>query len=166
MATDVYGKRKMFSSGTIFLILVPIGAIAIFFAYDFFMNIYKQAELEKHTKEVLEETLNREGLENLEEMKIFASKVFEEYGITEDNYSLMQFDDYYILTSYDYYISVVGELSFGLIRNKEGTVYTSYKGYYNEYKEAVVEKYNEDPNETLYEEKEDNNEVYEDIIIN
>lgn len=165
MATDVYGKRKQFSSGFLFLLLVPIGAVAVFFLYDFCMNIYKQHKLEVHTKEVLLETLNRDGLENLDEMKIFATKVFAEYGLTEEDYSLMQFDDYYILTAYDHFISVVGELSFGLIRNKESVVNTTYKGYYNEYKEAVVEKYNEDPNEELYEETEDKTIVTEDIII-
>lgn len=164
MATDVYGKRKQFNSGIIFLLIVPIGAVICFFLYDFCINIYKQKELDMRTKDVLTETLNREGLENLDEMKIFAAKVFEEYEITEDDFSLMQFDDYYLLTVYDQYISVVGSLSFGLIRNKEGVVSSTYKGYYNEHKETVVEKYTENPDDYFddIDEKDDNDE----IIIN
>lgn len=166
MATDVYGKRKMYSGGAIFLLLVPIGAIALFYLYDFCMNTYTQKQLDIRTKDVLTEVLNREGLENLDEMKIFASKVFEEYGITEDDYSLMQIDDYYLLTAYDQYKSVVGSLSFGKLRNKEGVVNSSYKGYYNEYKETVVEKYKENIDDTLDNNEENNSSDDGEIIIN
>lgn len=144
MATDVYGRRKMFSSGIIFLFLVPIGGIIVFFLYDFCANIYYQNKLDNETKEVMEEVLNREGLDSIEEMKEFATKVFEEYKIDEEDFSLTQIDDYYILTAYHRHVSVVGELSFGLLRTKRKTVASSYKGYYNEYKEAVVEKYVEE----------------------
>lgn len=164
MATDVYGRRKMYNGGFVFLLLVPIGAIAIFFLYDFGMDIYKQKQLDMRTKDVLTEVLNREGLENLDEMKIFASKVFEEYKITDDDYSLMQVDDYYLLTVYDKYISVVGELSFGFIKNKKSVASSSYKGYYNEYKEVVVEKYKENIDEALEDDAKNNEDSG--IIIN
>ena len=79
MATDVYGRRKMFSSGIVFLFLVPIGGIVLFFLYDFCANIYYQNKLDNETKEVMGAILEREGLENIDEMKEFAIKVFEEY---------------------------------------------------------------------------------------
>jgi len=144
VATDVYGRRKMFSSGIVFLFLVPIGGIVLFFLYDFCANIYYQNKLDNETKEVMGAILEREGLENIDEMKEFAIKVFEEYKIDEENFSLTQVDDYYILTAYHRHVSVVWELSFGLLRTKKKTVSSSYKGYYNEYKEAVVEKYVEE----------------------
>lgn len=143
MGTDVYGKRKMYNGGALFILFIPIGAIALFFLYDFCMNIYKQRELNIRTEEVLTDALNRADFDSLDEMKIYVAKVFEEYGMSKDDFSLMQFDDYYLLTAYNQYISVIGELSFGLIRNKESVVSASYKGYYNEYKEVVVEKYKE-----------------------
>ena len=37
---------------------------------------------ENYTYSVMSDVLNREGLEGLEEMKIYAKKVFEEYDIT------------------------------------------------------------------------------------
>jgi hypothetical protein len=165
MSVDVYGKRKMYSSGTIFLLFIPIGAIILFYLYDFCANFYKQKQVEKTTYSVMSDVLNREGLEGLEEMKIYAKKVFEEYDITEDDFSLTQVDDYYLLTVYDSYISVVGELSFGFLRNKEVMVHASYKGYYNEYKEAVIEKF-EDSNDELSDFNDNDESEDEEIIIN
>ena len=165
MSVDVYGKRKMYSSGTIFLLFIPIGAIILFYLYDFCANFYKQKQIEKTTYSVMSDILNREGLEGLEEMKIYAKKVFEEYDITEDDFSLTQVDDYYLLTVYDSYISVVGELSFGFLRNKEVMVHARYKGYYNEYKEAVIEKF-EDNNDELSDFNDSDESEDEEIIIN
>ena len=40
-------------------------------------------------------------------------------------------------------MSIVGTLSGGLLRSKNRMVSSSYIGHYNEYKETVVEEYNE-----------------------
>lgn len=145
MATDIYGKRKMYSSGGLLLLIIPFGMIIIFLLYDFGINLYTQKRLDKQTEEALYEVLNREGLESLDEARDYVEKLFMEYEIPDDDISLLEFDseDALLLTVYDRYTSVIGELTFGLVKNKQIMVHSSYKGYYNEFKEAVVEKYNE-----------------------
>lgn len=144
MATDVYGRRKMYSGGGILLLLIPIGMIIIFYLYDFCVNIYTQNKLDRETKEVLLEVLNRDGLESVDEARELAEKLFMEYEVEEDDISLLELEDNtLLLTVYDRYTSVVGTLSFGVFRNKQIMVHSSYRGSYNEYREAVVEKYNE-----------------------
>ena len=138
---DVYGRRKMYTGGGFLIFIIPFGMIAIFFIYDFCMNLYKQYTLDKNTNTILLQVLNREGLETNEEYKEYALRVVGDFEYDADEASFTIEENKYYLTIYDRYTSIIGELSFGIFRNKEMLVRSSYVGYYNEYREAIAEKF-------------------------
>lgn len=164
MANNVYGQRKMYSGGLIFLIIIPIGFIALIYLYDFIQGIYFQNQLDNAVKEVLNRTLDRDGLESYQEYREYALRTFTDMGFDTEDMSLITLEDGYILVNYKNYTSVVGELSFGLLRTKKIMVHSAYKGYYNEYKETVVEKYEEDLDDLILDEEEDDSFTSETII--
>lgn len=157
MANDVYGRRKMYAGGGLLIFIIPIGAILIFFLYDFVMNIYTQNTLNSNSKKILLQVLNREGLETEEQYKNYALRVIEDFGYDLEEASFIIEDDKFYLSIYDRYTSVVGTLSFGIIKDEKIMVMSSYVGYYNEYKEPVVEKYVEEytDEDFVYEDDED-----------
>lgn len=144
MANNVYGGRKMYTGGGFFIFIIPIGMIIIFFLYDFIAKTYIQYNLDKDTKEILLNVLNRDGLETEEEMREYAEKLLVDKKIDSEDFYLMYEDDKYYVTIYDRTTSIIGSLTFGKLKNKQIVVNSSYMGYYNEYKEPVVEKYIED----------------------
>lgn len=144
MANNVYGGRKMYTGGGFFIFIIPIGMIIIFFLYDFIAKTYIQYNLDKDTKEILLNVLNRDGLETEEEMREYAEKLLVDKKIDSEDFYLMYEDDKYYVTIYDRTTSIIGSLTFGKLKNKQIVVNSSYMGYYNEYKEPVVEKYTED----------------------
>lgn len=157
MANDVYGRRKMYTGGGFLIFIIPIGAILIFFLYDFIMNMYTQNTLNSNSQKILLQVLDREGLETEEQYKQYALRVIEDFGYDSEEASFIIDNDKFYLSIYDRYTSVVGTLSFGIIKNKEIMVMSSYVGYYNKYKEAVVEKYVEENTleDFVYEDDED-----------
>lgn len=159
MANNVYGQRKMFSGGLVFLLIIPIGFVIIVYLYDFIQGKYFQNELDSTVKEVLTRTLDRDGLETYQEYREYAIRTFTDMEYSTDDMSLIVVDDGYILVNYKTYTSVVGELSFGLLRTKKIMVHSAYKGYYNEYKETVVEKYKEDIDDIILDYEEEDQEI-------
>ncbi len=132
------------SGGIFFILLIPIGFVILIYLYDFCQQIYFQVSLDKAVKETLTKTLKREGLETYEDYREYAVRTFKDMDYATDDMSLIQKDDFYVLVNYKNYTSVVGELSFGLLRTKQKMVHSAYKGFYNEYKEVQVEKFKED----------------------
>lgn len=159
MANNVYGQRKMFSSGLVFLLIIPIGFVIIVYLYDFIQGKYFQNELDSTVKEVLTRTLDRDGLETYQEYREYAIRTFTDMEYSTDDMSLIVVDDGYILVNYKTITSVVGELSFGLLRTKKIMIHSAYKGYYNEYKETVVEKYKEDIDDIILDYEEEDQEI-------
>lgn len=153
---------KKSGSGIVFLLFIPIGFVILVYLYDFCQKIYFQNQLNSAVKQVLTETLDRDDLESYEDYREFTLEAFKDKGFTTDDMSLIQKDDYYVLVNYKNYTSVVGELSFGILQTKNLMVHSAYKGYYNEYKETVVEKFKEDIEE-LYDEGDSSDD--EDIVI-
>lgn len=152
MAKNVYGQRKMYSGGLFFILIIPIGFVILVYLYDFFQGKYVQSQLDNAVKEVLTKTLDRDGLETYQDYREYALRTFKDIGFATDDMSLITLDDGYILVNYKTYTSVVGELSLGLLRTKKLMVHSAYKGYYNEYKETVVEKYEEDIDDLILDE--------------
>ena len=155
MANNVYGQRKMYSGGLVFLLIIPIGFVILVYLYDFIQGKYYQHELDTAVREVLTRTLDREGLEELSEYREYALRTFKDMEFDTEDMSLIPLEDGYILVNYKTYTSVVGELSFGLLRTKQLMVHSSYKGYYNEYKETVVERYEEDIDDLILDDDDD-----------
>ncbi len=151
MAKDLYKGRQMYQGPWLFYILIPIGAVALMFLVDLGYKYYNEYILNRDTKEVLYKMLEQENLSTQEEYKTFAKKKFEELGYEETaDITVILKDDYIVLIYYRNYYSVIGEL---ITKNKKVAV-ARYKGYTNEYKEAVVEEYTIEEEDELYSEEE------------
>ena len=151
MAKDLYKGRQMYQGPWLFYILIPIGAVALMFLVDLGYKYYNEYILNRDTKEVLYKMLEQENLSTQEEYKNFAKKKFEELGYEEtSDITVILRDDYIILIRYRNYYSVIGEL---ITKNQKVAV-ARFKGYTNEYKEAVVEEYTIEEEDELYSEEE------------
>lgn len=151
MAKDLYKGRQMYQGPWLFYILIPIGAVALMFLVDLGYKYYNEYILNRDTKEVLYKMLEQENLFTQEEYKNFAKKEFEEMGYEDSkDVTVILRDDYIILIYYRNYYSVIGEL---ITKNKKVAV-ARFKGYTNEYKEAVVEEYTIEEEDELYLEEE------------
>ena len=151
MAKDLYKGRQMYQGPWLFYILIPIGAVALMFLVDWGYKIYNEYILNRDTKAILYKMLEAEDLTTQEEYKELAKKELEELGYEENkDVTVILRDDYIILINYKNYYSVIGEL---ITKTKKVAV-ARFKGYTNEYKEAVVEEYTIEEEDELYEEEE------------
>lgn len=149
MAKDLYKGRQMYQGPWLFYILIPIGAVVLMFLVDLFYKYYNEYKINSDTKNVLYQMLDEENLVTQEEYKNFAKRKYQELGYEEvKDVTVILRDDYIILIYYKDYYSVIGEL---ITKNKKIAV-ARYKGYTNEYKEAVVEEYTVEDEDSLYEE--------------
>lgn len=136
MAKDLYESRQMYQSPLFFLIIIPIGMIILFFAFDFGYRIYNEQTLKRDTKEILMQMMNNNTLETEEDYKAYAVKQFGKLGYETSDVSVMMRNNVIILINYKSYFTMINEIIGG---EKEVAV-ARFKGYYNEYKEAVVEE--------------------------
>jgi hypothetical protein len=149
MARDLY-KNNRFTSSFWFLIFIPIGMVAAFYLYDLGSKIYFQTLLDKDTLSVFTSLMDYEKEETKEEQKEFIINEFKEIGYELDDINLIEQEDgSLVIVTYRRYMSIVGTLSNGILRSKNKLVSSSYRGYYNEYKETVIEKYTEDVEEDI-----------------
>lgn len=151
----------------LFLLFIPIGSIILFLLFDFCYGYYNRKKLDADTETVMTLFLERDGLETYAHQKEYVFRQYEKLGYTElDDISLLIYEDYVLLVTYNSYFSVLGVFT----GNKERTAVSRYKGYYNEYKEAVVEKYEptDEELEQLLDDEEalEHEEPNEDILIN
>ena len=137
MAKDLYKSRQMYQGPWIFYIIMVIGVVLLLFFVSLGYKYYNQYILDRDTKDVLYQILERDDLHTQEEYKNFAKKELEELGYDVKDATIILNDDSIILINYKSYFSVIGEL----ITKKKKTAVARFKGYLNEYKEAVVEKY-------------------------
>ena len=138
MARAQYQTRRMTEGPLLFILLIPFGAFFLLVGFDFFYKYYNEWKLLNDTKEVMDLMLNKEGLETHEDMKNYIKDQFYKMGYENvDDLSLVVGEDYYILVSYSSYFSMINEITF---KPKKIAV-ARVKGFYNEYKEAVVEEY-------------------------
>jgi hypothetical protein len=94
--------------------------------------------------------MDYEKEETKEEQKEFIINEFKEIGYELDDINLIEQEDgSLVIVTYRRYMSIVGTLSNGILRSKNKLVSSSYRGYYNEYKETVIEKYTEDVEEDI-----------------
>lgn len=151
MAKDLYKSRQMYQGPWLFYALIPIGAVVLMFLVDLCYKFYNEYTLNKDTKSVLLEMLDEEKLATQEEYKEFAKKKFESLGYDPKDVTVVLRDDYIILINYRSYFSVIGEL----ITKEKKIAVARFKGYLNEYKEAVVEEFKDEDDE-LYENQDNN----------
>ena len=77
MAKDLYTTNR-FTSSFWFVFFIPIGMIVAFYLYDFGSKVYFQNMLDKDTKVIFTEMMDREGLDTNEEKKDFIESEFKE----------------------------------------------------------------------------------------
>ena len=140
MAKDLYKSRQMYQGPWLFYLLIPIGALVLMFLVDVFYKYYNEYTLSRDTKDVLMQMLEEDNLVTQDDYKEFARKKFTSLGYDAKDVTVVLNDDYMILINYKSYFSVIGEL----ITKEKKVAVARYKGYLNEYKEAVVEEYLEE----------------------
>lgn len=129
----------------LFFIIIPIGMIVLFFALDFGYKIYVENKLYIDASEVFKMALDSEGLDTEEEFNNYINDKFREKGYTEFDLSITNKKDYKLLIIYNSYFSIINQL----LHNGSKMSVVRLKGYYNEYKETVIEKYDEEEDDDL-----------------
>lgn len=128
-----------------YFILIPLGTIALLFIFDFAYRAYNQKIIDNDVKEVLEYLMYNNDLHTKQEYEEYAKEKFEEKKYTNlSDVNVVLDEDKTYLSNYREYFSVIHFLS-----EKKNKVHASYVGYLNEYKEAVIEKYEEELDENL-----------------
>lgn len=149
MAKDQFETRQMTEGPGFFILLIPVGAVILFFLFDFFFKYYNDWKLLQDCKTVLTNVLDKEGLDTPEKFKEYAYVQFERLGYERENLDDMSIifaeDGSVILVNYSSYFSMINMIFGG---NDKISV-AKVRGYYNEYKETVVEEFIGDEEEDL-----------------
>lgn len=155
----MYESRQMTEGPLGFILLIPVGAVILFFLFDVCFKFYNDWKLLEDTKTVLTNLLDKEGLDTPEEFKEYAYVQYERLGYTreelEDMSILYLEDGSVVLVNYKSYFSMISSIFGG---NDKISV-AKVRGYYNEYKETVVEEFVGDEEEDLIEDNTTTNAV-------
>lgn len=151
MAKDLYESRQMTEGPLGFILLIPVGAVILFFLFDVCFKLYNDRKLLEDTKTVLTNLLDKDGLDTPEEFKEYAYVQYERLGYTREELEDMSIiyleDGSVVLVNYKSYFSMISSIFGG---NDKISV-AKVRGYYNEYKETVVEEFVGDEEEDLIE---------------
>lgn len=159
MAKDLYESRQMTEGPLGFILLIPVGAVILFFLFDVCFKLYNDWKLLEDTKTVLTNLLDKDGLETPEEFKEYAYVQYERLGYAREELEDMSIiyleDGSVVLVNYKSYFSMISSIFGG---NDKISV-AKVRGYYNEYKETVVEEFVGDEEEDLIEDNTTTNAV-------
>lgn len=159
MAKDLYESRQMTEGPLGFILLIPVGAVILFFLFDVCFKLYNDWKLLEDTKTVLTNLLDKDGLDTPEEFKEYAYVQYERLGYTREELEDMSIiyleDGSVVLVNYKSYFSMISSIFGG---NDKISV-AKVRGYYNEYKETVVEEFVGDEEEDLIEDNTTTNAV-------
>ena len=84
MAKDLYESRQMTEGPLGFILLIPVGAVILFFLFDVCFKLYNDRKLLEDTKTVLTNLLDKDGLDTPEEFKEYAYVQYERLGYTRE----------------------------------------------------------------------------------
>ena len=159
MAKDLYESRQMTEGPLGFILLIPVGAVILFFLFDVCFKLYNDRKLLEDTKTVLTNLLDKDGLDTPEEFKEYAYVQYERLGYTREELEDMSIiyleDGSVVLVNYKSYFSMISSIFGG---NDKISV-AKVRGYYNEYNETVVEEFVGDEEEDLIEDNTTTNAV-------
>lgn len=159
MAKDMYESRQMTEGPLGFILLIPVGAVILFFLFDVCFKLYNDWKLLEDTKTVLTNLLDKDGLDTPEEFKEYAYVQYERLGYAREELEDMSIiyleDGSVVLVNYKSYFSMISSIFGG---NDKISV-AKVRGYYNEYKETVVEEFVGDEEEDLIEDNTTTNAV-------
>lgn len=141
MSRDLY-TRKMYESPIYLLLLIPLGVLLIIFACNFGYTKYFKAKLYKDAEDVFRVVLDTTSLQSEVEMQNYIKQKLIDKGYEKDELKIVIVtkEDYKILIVYADYYSIIDSL---ITKNSKVTS-VKLKGYYNEFKETIVEEYDED----------------------
>ena len=147
--SNPYDKRQMTEGPALFIILIPIGAVILFFLFDFCFKYYNDWKLMEDCKTVLKNVLDKEGLDTPEKFKEYALVQFERLGYKRENLEDMSLiyleDGSVVLVNYASYFSMINRIFGGNDKISIARV----RGYYNEHKETVIEEFKQSEEEDL-----------------
>ena len=155
MAKSQYDHRQMTQGPGLFIFLIPVGAVVLFFLFEFCFKYYNDWKLMDDTKTVLRNVLDKEGLDTPEKFKEYAYIQFERLGYEREELDDMSIifaeDGSVILVNYSSYFSMISMIFGG---NDKISV-AKVRGYYNEHKETIIEEFVGDEEEDLIDDSED-----------
>ena len=155
----------------VFLLLIPLGVIALLVVCNLVLDTYYQIKLDNDTKEVLNYILSKD-CDTSEECRLLAIEQFQQkkYEDNEILTTVVTGDDYLLLVRYNYindlrvflnifHINIFDNNGMvddqkidSTLSKKSGMVSSKYIVKLNEYKEPIIEKFKGDENDFILEE--------------
>lgn len=134
MAKDLYEGRKMFQGPFFFIIIIPIGMIALFMLLDFGIKTVNEYDLKKFTKELLTEMMENP---EITDYRTYAINRYGDEGYDTESMSLVEEDGKVILINYKFYFSMMGQIT----GKKNNLATARFIAYYDKNKNLIVEEF-------------------------
>lgn len=139
MSKDLYKSRRMYQNPIVLIIAVVCAMILAIFVIDIVSKKVSIAKIDNDTKTVLKDIMEVEA----EKRKEVAEEKLKKLGNNSPSINIIENGDVLVLINNSSYFTIVGELF------KKPKYYTaSFKAFYNDYHEIVVEKYDDGVNDS------------------
>lgn len=148
-----------------YILLIPIGVILFIYLFDIGQGIYFNQKLKSDLKQVMNTSLSTGGTNTNKDYINIAKYEFEEKGYQKDDLYLYEIEDKttgFIVIGYSTY-KKIGKEAIGFFidlyneftgsnqkYNSKVLIQQGIKAYYNDFKEIVIEDYNEDLDKLEY----------------
>ena len=139
MSKDLYKSRRMYQNPIVLIIAVVCAMILAIFVIDIVSKKVSIAKIDNDTKTVLKDIMEVES----EKRKEVAEEKLKKLGNNSPSINIIENGDVLVLINNSSYFTIVGELF-----KKPKYYTTSFKAFYNDYREIVVEKYDDGVNDS------------------
>lgn len=139
MSKDLYKSRRMYQNPIVLIIAVVCAMILAIFVIDIVSKKVSIAKIDNDTKTVLKDIMEVES----EKRKEVAEEKLKKLGNNSPSINIIENGDVLVLINNSSYFTIVGELF-----KKPKYYTTSFKAFYNDYHEIVVEKYDDGLNDS------------------
>lgn len=139
MSKDLYKSRRMYQNPIVLIIAVVCAMILAIFVIDIVSKKVSIAKIDNDTKTVLKDIMEVEA----EKRKEVAEEKLKKLGNNSPSINIIENGDVLVLINNSSYFTIVGELF-----KKPKYYTTSFKAFYNDYHEIVVEKYDDGLNDS------------------
>lgn len=139
MSKDLYKSRRMYQNPIVLIIAVVCAMILAIFVIDIVSKKVSIAKIDNDTKTVLKDIMGVEA----EKRKEVAEEKLKKLGNNSPSINIIENGDVLVLINNSSYFTIVGELF-----KKPKYYTTSFKAFYNDYHEIVVEKYDDGANDS------------------
>lgn len=139
MSKDLYKSRRMYQNPIVLIIAVVCAMILAIFVIDIVSKKVSIAKIDNDTKTVLKDIMEVES----EKRKEVAEEKLKKLGNNSPSINIIENGDVLVLINNSSYFTIVGELF-----KKPKYYTTSFKAFYNDYHEIVVEKYDDGVNDS------------------